>query len=92
MTFRIGQKVVCVDAACEEEFTLDGLQKGVIYEIAGVCAWCWRRKNNTGVHLREIERDGVPYWRGRFRPLVSNSTRESRQAIIDNLIKQPELV
>jgi hypothetical protein len=52
MTFRVGQKVVCVDARCTDEYTspflvgrfsnakfigdMDGLERGVIYTVRAV--------------------------------------------------------
>ncbi len=101
--FRTGQKVVCVNAG---DLEYDNGQpwggsetpvEGEIYTISRAHLW----RGWPVVWLQEISRDldavfyhgpNAGYAAERFRPLVSTSTRESRQAIIDNLIKQPELV
>lgn len=63
MTFRVGQKVVCVNDDVDAfiiptvsyaDCTLDGLTKGEIYTIKGVI-WC-RLHQHWSVTLEEIDR------------------------------------
>lgn len=70
MTFRVGQKVVCVDVKNRNGNWL-GLVKGAIYTISGL-GKC--RDGSPGV---SIEEDSDPTWiffADRFRPIVSRTT------------------
>lgn len=86
MTFRVGQKVVCVDDVPHGKYApwpvkggLDGLTKGTVYTIREIGAYC----GEPVVWLNEITREIVPGWEkygeqgfspARFRPLVERKT------------------
>lgn len=60
MTFRVGQKVVCVDASGQEVF----IEKGAIYTIISI--------SPCGVYIRVA--DGGGHYKHRFRPIVERKT------------------
>ena len=83
MTFRVGQKVVCVDAGSTGKYTpwrhsddVHGLTEGVVYTIRAVGSFRGLRDN---VWLAEIHRPlcagrEYPYAAARFRPVVERKT------------------
>jgi len=97
--FKVGQKVVCIYDTCDPNWRGSaGVEKGQIYRIRELRD-SPDYPGQTSVLLMEINNEINPFsglefgfLSRAFRPLVSTSTRQSRQAIIDNLIKQPELV
>ena len=71
VTFRVGQKVVCVDASTDPppKWIHEGLVKGRIYVVAGF-AIC--RDGNVGPTFHFDP--GWPYRAFRFRAIVSRKT------------------
>lgn len=82
MTFRIGQKVVCVRAADIDDFDKWGpLERGAIYQVRGIVdGYCAHLGRAPGIVLEEIRNpispNGVEYNYGfaRFRPLVETKS------------------
>lgn len=79
MTFRVGQKVVCVDA--KKRFLIGGmgtLTKGRIYTVR----WVGEYRGNICIRVEEIHRPSgddredfdTPYQTIRFRPIVERKT------------------
>lgn len=78
--FRVGQKVVCVDA---NGHLMDGLKRGGVYTVAWIGEFKHPIRGHRGlcVHLVEILRTrcpvydiDVPYRTSRFRPLQKRTT------------------
>lgn len=69
MTFRVGQKVVCVDDSRPVVgWAKQWLRKGNIYEIRSI-------EPDGDIHLIEIAREsGTPFYHSRFRPIVERKT------------------
>jgi hypothetical protein len=75
MTFRIGQKVVCVDESGAKRGGSLGLRKGAIYTIVSVGEF-W---DGIGVDLAELPAPMIhghhqAYNAARFRPIVEHKT------------------
>lgn len=75
MTFRIGQRVVCVDAGKSHWDFDPGLKKGSVYTIAAIDEY-WE---GTGLDLVELPAPKVDghyqaYRSDRFRPIVERKT------------------
>jgi len=74
MTFRVGQKVVCVDDTTPEGFDWYKMpiKKGAIYTVSqsGLSSWL---DGAPAIHLSEVKRS-VPFWASRFRPVVERKT------------------
>ncbi len=86
MTFRVGQRVVCVDAEAHGRYTpwahsgeLDGLRRGAIYTIRKIGIY----NESPIVLLEEISRPTrggwehygeIGYHPARFRPIVERKT------------------
>jgi hypothetical protein len=88
MTFRVGQRVVCVDAKAAPRSKLRTGQKwsdvypteGEVYTISWIGPYTWPRGEvGVGVHLVEFNRahdvNGIqhPFRSTRFRPLISQA-------------------
>lgn len=73
MAFRVGQRVVCVDAERTARWSRQWLVEGTIYTIKSF-AECLVT-GGPGVHLEEVTRDNIyaPFGLWRFRPLVDIS-------------------
>lgn len=88
MTFRVGQKVVCVDARPTNIFGLSVLESGRVYTVRWVGLWGYaaRRPNQLCIRLEEIDRGedpgaphmieifDMPFRATRFRPVVEKKT------------------
>ena len=78
MTFRVGQKVVCVDAEPRAIWYRDVPKKGAIYTVAGtVVTPAIAERNEYGLLLKEIT--NCLHYHGaydpkRFRPIVERKT------------------
>lgn len=92
MTFRVGQKVVCVDSS-PLDGTLgwmtdaDAPQEGAIYTVTGNATIRFRGKDHGAVFLMEIKNSahGGLYGAFRFRPVVERKTDISVfQKILDD--------
>lgn len=74
--FRIGQKVVCVDAsACRDRGIISSLKEGRIYTIISISSYR-DRDNDRGLQVAEAEAR-VPsgfFKARRFRPVVEKKT------------------
>lgn len=84
MNFRVGQKVVCVDASPKPTlgiaWTFESLpiREGEIYTIVGTET----RGGFLGVYLHEVKSNGPPFndggersfWPFRFRPIIEKKT------------------
>lgn len=71
MMFRIGMKVVCIDAT-PRKIPVAVLQKGAIYTIVAL-PYC--PDGEHGVELAEVESQAIfGFWKDRFRPLVERKT------------------
>jgi hypothetical protein len=85
MTFRVGQRVVCVDDDFPEEYFYgDGTPNlpysGGVYTVRDLCMWSFNGDTHPGIYLEEVvnpERRWIrpiaiaehPFWAGRFRPV-----------------------
>ena len=71
MTFRVGMKVVCVDAKKRRNigWVHPGLVRGRIYEIEGFSI-----RRDGGIGLTFGFDPGWPYYPDRFRPVVERKT------------------
>ena len=69
MTFRIGQKVVCVDDTRPIlGWAKQWLRKGTVYKIRSI-------EPDGDIHLVEVVRtSGTPFYRSRFRTVVERKT------------------
>lgn len=73
-SFRVGQKVVCVDAAGSEK-----VKEGTVYTVTWVSDWpaisgldgC---VVSRGLALAEVEANGIGFDARRFRPVVERKT------------------
>lgn len=89
--FRVGQKVMCVDADCMDNI-LEGIParivEGAIYSVT----WCGQWKGKTCVRLAGIIRNreephykNWPFAAYRFRPIVEKST-DAGMAILREIL------
>ena len=85
--FQIGQKVVCIDDTRwtkEGGMTFTPPAKNEIYAVSGLGPWS---SKNEDIYLSLEEfKQGFAFLASYFRPLVSTSTKQSRQAVIDKLL------
>lgn len=91
MTFRIGQKVVCIDDGSRAGHIWGGdlLYRNKIYTVTGF----WRCEDGLGLILREAknhEEFGQSYDARRFRPAVDRPTDISVFTEILRTTKAPE--
>ena len=88
MTFRIGQKVVCVDDRPQEGASWDvPPQKGAVYTVQWVGFHRYEHfLEALCVYLCEINRpSGLPFFATRFRPIVERKT-ETGMAILREIL------
>ncbi len=69
MTFRVGQKVVCVDATGFERY----IDKGAIYEITSI-RWPYLSVTCRPADLCDTAESARGYYHTRFRPVVERKT------------------
>jgi hypothetical protein len=83
MNFRVGQKVVCVNASA----SAGKLQVDNIYEITGK-EWLLGK---WAIHLRNVDHPpyGFPWYAYRFRPLVKRKT-DAGMAILNKILIDAE--
>jgi hypothetical protein len=80
ITFRVGQRVVCVDATPNRLSTTKVLTRGKIYTIRAIVQGADWKPPGWGVHLEDVfifyPDDGVewPFNPKRFRPLKQRPT------------------
>jgi len=94
--FRVGQKVVCVDASPITPGSIfTGAQEGGIYTVR----WVGPYEDEPCIRLQETQRDcwvrgvrDLPYRSCRFRPLVERKTDISIFKALLNPTKQTERV
>jgi hypothetical protein len=74
MNFRVGQKVVCVDASEGENSGMVLLRKGAVYTVAEICPET--RHGHRGLYVVEVsEAFSFPGFKvERFRPAVERKT------------------
>ena len=78
--FRVGEKVVCVDA--DENWFLT---QDAIYTIVGILPGNFRQCD--GLHLAEIAHpSGLAFYASRFRPIVERKT-DTGMAILQKLLQ-----
>jgi hypothetical protein len=85
MTFRVGQKVVCVDDSPPTIGRALLVKKGAIYTVADSFEWL----GQEGLLFDEIDpKDGVGWHAWRFRPVVERKTDISFAHEILNSVNQ----
>jgi hypothetical protein len=72
MTFRVGQKVVCVDDS-DSRLGPTSVVRNVVYTVAAVFLW---RDDVEGIQLIEVRpaRSRIGFFARRFRPAVESKT------------------
>jgi hypothetical protein len=97
MTFRIGQKVVCIKSLTPSLDCRNVPHKGAVYTVRGFSDDCTYRPDETAIYLEEIVNQPFYYerygWYGepsfmafRFRPVVERKT-DAGMAILRKLLK-----
>lgn len=77
MTFRVGQKVVCVDARCNPRLIQDA-----VYTISGITNGgfvalglpSYSNRDDDEIHLAEVAGHWCGFYASRFRPAVESKS------------------